>query len=539
VADFSHLLNEDEEALLHTRRQVERATVIKGVIDLATVLSNPAPIIDQLRIADDALINRIGDKAARLAYVLGFLEYFDQHPLPAEERPPAELEPSVSSVEVVEAEMLQDAPLSRAAERLLGIGFGADWRTVLADADGRVDFERVADTIVRLAPPRRPVTHERAKERFMELFSGKTYGVIAADRENENPASLTQYFTNTMKRVEKRFELSGLSLEELLSQAEAGTATATKLSKQAIKGAMGDTIAEYIKSARKHDLIDKDEEVRLAALIASGREAKSTLENPDSVLTDVERAGLEALKREGESARRELIQANLRYVMKLARRYQGQGLPLADLIQEGNIGLMRAVEKFDASLGYKFSTYATHWIKQAVERAIKNDGRLVRLPVHVVELVNKISHSRALLHAEFNREPTDQEIADELGMDIVKLRELKSYHEPLSLNTPLLDDDEREVGEILEDANAIPPDARVGVTMLRGELSKLLTVLTPTQIHILQLRVGWGEGGPQTLEQVAEQLGMDRLEVRKAESRAFAVLRNAVADFPELQAFLR
>jgi RNA polymerase primary sigma factor len=255
------------------------------------------------------------------------------------------------------------------------------------------------------------------------------------------------------------------------------------------------------------------------------------------LLTPAEERELARLKDEGdEAAKRRLIESNLRLVMSITRNYVNSGVPLLDLIQEGNLGLIRAVEKFDYKMGYKLSTYATWWIRQAVTRAIADQGRTIRLPVHVVDQVRRVMRARRILTQKLNRDPLPDEIAKESGFDVKRVNELLDLVEdPVSLETPVGDGDSM-YADMIEDVNSEQPEATLAVMLRSAELQIALAQLSERMRHVLELRVGLTGGGPKTLEEVGAELGVTRERVRQLESRA---LRELQAAAPDLRLYLR
>jgi RNA polymerase primary sigma factor len=255
------------------------------------------------------------------------------------------------------------------------------------------------------------------------------------------------------------------------------------------------------------------------------------------LLTPAEERELARLKDEGdEDAKRRLIESNLRLVMSITRNYVNSGVPLLDLIQEGNLGLIRAVEKFDYRMGYKLSTYATWWIRQSVTRAIADQGRTIRLPVHVVEQVRRVMRARRVLTQKLNRDPTPEELSKESGFDLKRVKELfELVEDPVSLETPVGDGDSL-YGDMLEDVNSEQPDAVLAELLRRNELSAALAGLSERMRHVLELRFGLAGKAPQTLEEVGAELGVTRERVRQLESRA---LRELQAAAPGLRLYLR
>ena len=255
------------------------------------------------------------------------------------------------------------------------------------------------------------------------------------------------------------------------------------------------------------------------------------------LLTPAEERELARLKDEGdEAAKRRLIEANLRLVMSITRNYVNSGVPLLDLIQEGNLGLIRAVEKFDYKMGYKLSTYATWWIRQAVTRAIADQGRTIRLPVHVVEQVRRVQRARRVLTQKLNRDPTTDELSAESGFELKRVKELlELVEDPVSLETPVGDGDSM-YADMIEDVNSEQPDTVLSELLRRKELASALARLNERMRHVLELRFGLSGAKPQTLEEVGVELGVTRERVRQLESRA---LRELQAAAPDLRLYLR
>ncbi len=286
-----------------------------------------------------------------------------------------------------------------------------------------------------------------------------------------------------------------------------------------------DSVGRYLQEIGQHPLLDKADEVRLAKAMEAGREAAKRLKHPE--LLDASTASrLRQVKISGEEAKQKFINSNLRLVVSIARKYQSSGLPLLDLIQEGNIGMMHAVVKFDWRRGFKFSTYGTWWIHQAITRGIANTGRSIRLPVHAVETLRKIRKEKALLERELGREPTLDEIAVNLSTNLEKIKELMAVRgDPISLSTPL-NDDGSVLGDVVEDRTAESPlDAAVR-SMAPQEMAKLLNRLQEREREILRLRFGLDRGEPRTLEEVGRHFGLTRERIRQIEGRALSKLRH-------------
>ncbi|MEW6470988.1 MAG: sigma-70 family RNA polymerase sigma factor [Actinomycetota bacterium] len=286
-----------------------------------------------------------------------------------------------------------------------------------------------------------------------------------------------------------------------------------------------DLVHLYLREIGRHALLTKADEVRLSQRIEAGMAATNELAAGDVDATS--RAELESAVRQGEAARREFVNANLRLVVSIAKRYQASGLPLLDLIQDGNLGLLHAVEKFDWRKGFKFSTYATWWIRQAIHRGIANTGRTIRLPVHAGETVNLLTKTKARLEHELRRPPTPSELAAEVGLpeaDVSYL--LQMAGPPRSLTDPLREDSDTELGDLLADPAAAAAFEDTVFGGARGDVAQVLAMLEPEEQAVLRLRYGLDRGEPRLLNAVAEDLGISREAVRLAERRALAKLRH-------------
>ena len=292
-----------------------------------------------------------------------------------------------------------------------------------------------------------------------------------------------------------------------------------------------DLVRMYLTGIGQYTLLTKDDEVRLAKAIETGKEAGTELENTKN-LSATRRRELRKLAREGEIAERTFVQSNLRLVVSIAKKYQASGLPLLDLIQEGNLGLMHAVEKFDWRKGFKFSTYATWWIRQAITRGIANTGRTIRLPVHAGDTLARLQKARSRLELKFGRPATLAELAAEVEMPEDKVTEaLRFAAEPLSLSEPLREDGDAELGDVVEDRSAEEPFEVAATALLPEEIQRLLAPLDEREREILRLRFGLdGNGEPRTLEEVGEHFNLTRERIRQIEARAMSKLRHPSSD---------
>ena len=295
-----------------------------------------------------------------------------------------------------------------------------------------------------------------------------------------------------------------------------------------ITGATADPVKDYLKQIGKVPLLNAAEEVELAMRIEAGLFAEEKL----SHMTPAEKShqtglDLQWVARDGQRAKSHLLGANLRLVVSLAKRYTGRGMQFLDLIQEGNLGLIRAVEKFDYTKGFKFSTYATWWIRQAITRAMADQARTIRIPVHMVEVINKLARVQRQMLQDLGREPTPEELSRELDMTPEKVIEVQKYgREPISLHTPLGEDGDSEFGDLIEDTEAVVPADAVGFTMLQRQLESLLDSLSEREAGVIRMRFGLGDGQPKTLDQIGDTFGVTRERIRQIESKTMAKLRH-------------
>ncbi len=291
-----------------------------------------------------------------------------------------------------------------------------------------------------------------------------------------------------------------------------------------------DLVRLYLSDIGQYPLLTKDDEARLAQAMEAGHAAAKELDEGGQ-LTPAKKRELRRLVRSGEEAERAFVQSNLRLVVSIAKKYQASGLPLLDLIQEGNLGLMHAVEKFDWRKGFKFSTYATWWIRQALTRGIANTGRTIRLPVHAGDTLSRLQKARVRLETSLGRPATLAELAIELEMPEAKVSETMRFAaDTLSLSTPLREDGDAELGDLVEDRDAESPFEAAAVSLLPAEIGRLLSPLDEREREILKLRFGLDRGEPRTLEEVGEHFNLTRERIRQIEARAMSKLRHPSAD---------
>ncbi len=292
----------------------------------------------------------------------------------------------------------------------------------------------------------------------------------------------------------------------------------------------GDPVRMYLKEIGKVPLLTARQEVDLAMKIEAGLEATARVEEAEDrgiVLERPERRRLERIEQVGQEAKQQLVEANLRLVVSIAKRYVGRGMMFLDLIQEGNLGLIRAVEKFEYTKGFKFSTYATWWIRQAITRAIADQARTIRIPVHMVETINKLIRVQRQLLQELGREPLPEEIGEKMEMSAERVREiLKISQEPVSLETPIGEEEDSQLGDFIEDGEAIVPPEAASFSMLQEQLSKVLDGLSERERKVIELRFGLTDGHPRTLEEVGREFGVTRERIRQIESKTLCKLRH-------------
>jgi len=295
----------------------------------------------------------------------------------------------------------------------------------------------------------------------------------------------------------------------------------------AAAGASADPVKDYLRQIGKVRLLNARQEVELAKRIEAGLFAEEKLAQGSGVLRAGQSIDLEQVAEDGRRAKDHLVQANLRLVVSLARRYTGRGMLFLDLIQEGNLGLIRGVEKFDYTRGYKFSTYATWWIRQAITRAMADQSRTIRLPAHMVEIISRLARVQRQLLQDLGREPTPDELAAGLDMTPEKVIEVQKHaREPISLHTPLGEDGDSELGDLIEDSEAIQPGEAVSFTLLQEQLASVLGTLSEREAGIVSMRFGLADGQPKTLDEIGQVYGVTRERIRQIESKIMSKLRH-------------
>ena len=292
-------------------------------------------------------------------------------------------------------------------------------------------------------------------------------------------------------------------------------------------GATADPVKDYLKQIGKVALLNAEQEVELAKRIEAGLFADEMLNDDARKVAAKELDDYDWIAEDGRRAKNHLLEANLRLVVSLAKRYTGRGMLFLDLIQEGNLGLIRAVEKFDYTKGYKFSTYATWWIRQAITRAMADQARTIRIPVHMVEVINKLARVQRQMLQDLGREPTPEELAKELDMTPEKVVEVQKYgREPISLHTPLGEDGDSEFGDLIEDSEAVVPADAVSFTLLQEQLHDVLDTLSEREAGVVSMRFGLTDGQPKTLDEIGKVYGVTRERIRQIESKTMSKLRH-------------
>ncbi len=338
--------------------------------------------------------------------------------------------------------------------------------------------------------------------------------VVEAELEEELAEDLKEVAKETGETETEAFEISDADVEDEPQQ------------QVTVAGATADPVKDYLKQIGKVALLNAEQEVELAKRIEAGLFAEEKL-NSDTHLDPQLRKDLEWIAEDGRRAKNHLLEANLRLVVSLAKRYTGRGMLFLDLIQEGNLGLIRAVEKFDYTKGYKFSTYATWWIRQAITRAMADQARTIRIPVHMVEVINKLARVQRQMLQDLGREPTPEELAKELDMTPEKVVEVQKYgREPISLHTPLGEDGDSEFGDLIEDSEAIVPSDAVSFTLLQEQLEGVLETLSDREAGVVRMRFGLTDGQPKTLDEIGKVYGVTRERIRQIESKTMSKLRH-------------
>ncbi len=371
---------------------------------------------------------------------------------------------------------------------------------------------------------------EKKKAIKKELIEkGKRKGVLSY-KEITDAFEEVEITPEEIEQLYDKFEKEGIELvEDLDKELEEIEVSKEELEDLSVPEGINidDHVKMYLKEIGKVNLLTAEEELSLAKRMADGEEAKERIEELGDEISDEDSERLNFLIDDGEKAKKSLAEANLRLVVSIAKRYVGRGMLFLDLIQEGNLGLIKAVDKFDYTKGYKFSTYATWWIRQAITRAIADQARTIRIPVHMVETINKLVRVSRQLVQELGREPTPEELAKELNMPVEKVREIsKISQEPVSLETPIGEEEDSHLGDFIPDDDAPAPSEAASFVLLKEQLGAVLKTLTPREAKVLRLRFGLDDGRARTLEEVGKEFEVTRERIRQIEAKALRKLRH-------------
>nr|WP_202536922.1 RNA polymerase sigma factor [Streptomyces sp. SID8350] len=399
-------------------------------------------------------------------------------------------------------------------------------RTVAATAaPAATGAEAAADDAVAAAPAKKAAAKKTAakKTAVKKTAAKKTAAKKSGKQDDELLDGDEAVEEVKAGKGGEEEEAEGESKGFVLSDDDEDDAPAQQV---AVAGATADPVKDYLKQIGKVPLLNAEQEVELAKRIEAGLFAEDKLANADKLAPKLKRE-LEIIAEDGRRAKNHLLEANLRLVVSLAKRYTGRGMLFLDLIQEGNLGLIRAVEKFDYTKGYKFSTYATWWIRQAITRAMADQARTIRIPVHMVEVINKLARVQRQMLQDLGREPTPEELAKELDMTPEKVIEVQKYgREPISLHTPLGEDGDSEFGDLIEDSEAVVPADAVSFTLLQEQLHSVLDTLSEREAGVVSMRFGLTDGQPKTLDEIGKVYGVTRERIRQIESKTMSKLRH-------------
>ncbi|MGW5847336.1 RNA polymerase sigma factor [Streptomyces sp. NPDC055254] len=381
-----------------------------------------------------------------------------------------------------------------------------------------------ASAEVAAEPKKRTVKKTAAKKTATKKTAAKKTSAKDAD-EGETPVAVGEDWAaeDLADEAEEETPKAGGTQGFVLSDDDEDDAPAQTVM---VAGATADPVKDYLKLIGKVPLLNAEQEVELAKRIEAGLFSEYKLEEEEDHKPAFKRE-LEILVEDGRRAKNHLLEANLRLVVSLAKRYTGRGMLFLDLIQEGNVGLIRAVEKFDYTKGFKFSTYATWWIRQAITRAMADQSRTIRIPVHMVEIINKLARVQRQMLQDLGREPTPEELGKELDMTPEKVIEVQKYgREPISLHTPLGEEGDSEFGDLIEDSEAVVPADAVSFTFLQEQLQSILGTLSEREAGVVSMRYGLNDGQPKTLDEIGRVYGVTRERIRQIESKTMSKLRH-------------
>ncbi|MFH8437802.1 RNA polymerase sigma factor [Streptomyces sp. NPDC018007] len=398
-------------------------------------------------------------------------------------------------------------------------------RTVAAPAAPAAESADAAASDAVAAPPAKKAAAKKtaAKKTAVKKTAAKKTAAKKAGKQDDELLDGDEPVEEVKAGKGEEEEGEGENKGFVLSDDDEDDAPAQQV---AVAGATADPVKDYLKQIGKVPLLNAEQEVELAKRIEAGLFAEDKLANADKLAPKLKRE-LEIIAEDGRRAKNHLLEANLRLVVSLAKRYTGRGMLFLDLIQEGNLGLIRAVEKFDYTKGYKFSTYATWWIRQAITRAMADQARTIRIPVHMVEVINKLARVQRQMLQDLGREPTPEELAKELDMTPEKVIEVQKYgREPISLHTPLGEDGDSEFGDLIEDSEAVVPADAVSFTLLQEQLHSVLDTLSEREAGVVSMRFGLTDGQPKTLDEIGKVYGVTRERIRQIESKTMSKLRH-------------
>ncbi|MFI1250206.1 RNA polymerase sigma factor [Streptomyces anulatus] len=398
-------------------------------------------------------------------------------------------------------------------------------RTVAATAASTAESaDAVADDAAAAAPAKKAAAKKTAaKKTAVKKTAAKKTAAKKSGKQDDELLDGDEAAEEVKAGKGEEEEGEGENKGFVLSDDDEDDAPAQQV---AVAGATADPVKDYLKQIGKVPLLNAEQEVELAKRIEAGLFAEDKLANADKLAPKLKRE-LEIIAEDGRRAKNHLLEANLRLVVSLAKRYTGRGMLFLDLIQEGNLGLIRAVEKFDYTKGYKFSTYATWWIRQAITRAMADQARTIRIPVHMVEVINKLARVQRQMLQDLGREPTPEELAKELDMTPEKVIEVQKYgREPISLHTPLGEDGDSEFGDLIEDSEAVVPADAVSFTLLQEQLHSVLDTLSEREAGVVSMRFGLTDGQPKTLDEIGKVYGVTRERIRQIESKTMSKLRH-------------
>jgi len=432
--------------------------------------------------------------------------------------------PKKENKELVEEARALEVSVPKAKENLVKLGLGSPYR-MLKKAEVAL---AIATPVEEIKPTNKDATIKGGKV----LVDGEEVEVEDVDLEDvETLIAEATEIVDEESDGKPQPRVVNLSDDENGNEEDAFTLKASEEDDAPAQtvltaGATADPVKDYLKQIGRVALLNAELEVELATRVEAGLFAEEKLAT-DKKLDKKLKRELEWIAEDGKRAKNHLLEANLRLVVSLAKRYTGRGMLFLDLIQEGNLGLIRAVEKFDYTKGYKFSTYATWWIRQAITRAMADQARTIRIPVHMVEVINKLARVQRQMLQDLGREPTPEELAKELDMTPEKVVEVQKYgREPISLHTPLGEEGDSEFGDLIEDSEAIKPEESVTFTILQEQLMQVLNGLTSREADVIKARYGLTDGQPKTLDEIGKVHGVTRERIRQIESKTMSKLRH-------------